>query len=160
MINFLEKIDPFDDDSHKELEEDLPISSNSQDDESLLEKCFDENTQIPEKEEKEVDHNNECDDLEPSLYLREKEKEEWKLKCLEPPRDIIKFVEAPIEELPGYILEFEEEPILKFYVYAQSVIGRFERVDAKINPHKLSGKLFPKLIEIWEWDTFPWDPGV
>ena len=76
LINFLEEIDPFDGDSYEELEENLPISSNSQDDESLLEKCFDENTQIPEKEEEKVDHNNECDDLEPSLYLREKEKEE------------------------------------------------------------------------------------
>ena len=72
LINFLEEIDPFDGDSHEELKEDLPISSNSQDDESLLEKCFDENTQVLEKEEEEVDHNNECDDLEPSLYLREK----------------------------------------------------------------------------------------
>ena len=123
----------------------MPISSNSQDDESLLEKCFDENTQIPKKEEEEVDHNNECDDLEPSLCLREKEKEEWKLKCLEPPRDIIKFVEAPIEELPGYILEFEEEPILKFYVYAQSIAGKLGRVDAHIDHHKLSGKLSQNL---------------
>ena len=114
----------------------------------------------PRKEEEEVDYNNECDDLEPSLYLREKEKEEWKLGCLESPRVTIKFVEAPIEELPGYILEFEEEPILKFYIYAQTIVEKCGRVDAHIDPHKLTGKLFLKLIEIWEWDTFPWDPGV
>ena len=81
------------------------------------------------------------------MYLREKEKEEWKLECLKLPRDIIKFVEAPIE--------FKEEPILKFYVYAQSIPRKFGRVDAHIDPHKLRGKLSPKLIEIWEWDTFP-----
>ena len=104
LINFLEGIDPFDGDGHKELEEDLSMTSSSQDDKSLLEKYFEENTQIPNKEKGEVDHNNEFDDLEPSLYIGEKEKEEWKLECLEPPRDIIKFVEAQIEELPVYIL--------------------------------------------------------
>ena len=44
LINSLEAINPFDSDGEEGLEEDLSISSNSQDDESLLEKCFDENT--------------------------------------------------------------------------------------------------------------------
>ena len=160
LISFLEKINPFDSDGEEGLEEDLSMTSSSQDNKSLLEKCFDENTQIPYKERGEVDQNNEFDDLEPSLYIGEMEKEECKLECQELPRDIIEFVEAPLEELPGYILEFEEEPILKFYVYAQSIPGKFGRVDAHIDPHKLRGKLSPKLIEIWEWDTFPWDPRV
>ena len=73
-------------------------------------------------------------------------------RVLELPRDIIEFVEAPVEEPPGYILEFEEEPILKFYVYSQSIPRKFGRVDAHIDHHKLSGKLSPKLIEIWKWD--------
>ena len=113
------------------------ISSHSQDDELLLKECFDENTQIPNKDEGKVDHNNEFDNLEPSLYIGEMEKEAYEVECLELPRDIIEFIETLIEELPGYILEFEEEPILKFYVYAQSIPGKFGRVDAHIDPHKL-----------------------
>ena len=46
LINFLEGIDPFDGDGHEELEEDLLMTSSSQDDGSLLEECFDENSQI------------------------------------------------------------------------------------------------------------------
>ena len=125
LISFLEAIDPFDSDGEEGLEEDLSMTSSSQYDKSLLEECFDENTQIPHKEKGEVDHNNEFDDLKPSLYIGEMEKEEWKLECLEPPRDIVEFVEAPIEKLPGYILEFEEKPILKFYVYSQSIPEKF-----------------------------------
>ena len=136
------------------------MTSSSEDDKSFLQECFDENSQIPNKKEGEVDHNNKFDDLEPSLYIGEMEKEECELECPELPRDIIKLIEAPIEEPSGYILEFEEETILKFCVYAQSIPGKCGRVGVHMDHHKLSGKLSPKLIEIWEWDTFPWDPGV
>ena len=148
LISFLEAIDPFDSEGEEGLEEDLSMTSSSQDDKLLLQECFDENTQFPNKKEGEVDYNNEFDDLEPFLYIGEMEKEECKLECLDPPRNIIKLIEASLEELPGYILEFEEEPILKFYVYAQSIKGKSGRVDAHIDHHKLSGKLSPKLIEI------------
>ena len=129
------------------------MSSNSQDDKSLLQKCFDENTQIPEKEKEEVDHNNEFDDLEPSLYIDEMEKEEWKLECLDPPRDIIKLIEAPIEELPGYILEFEEEIMLKSSIYAQLIPGKCGRVGVHMDHYKLRQKVSLKLIEIWEFSS-------
>ena len=42
LINFLEGIDPFDGDGHEELEEDLSMTSSSQDDKSLLVICFQE----------------------------------------------------------------------------------------------------------------------
>ena len=100
LISFLEETDPFDSDGKEELEEDLSINSSSQDNKSLLEEWFDKNTQIPNKEEGEVDHNNEFDDLEPSLYIGEMEKEECELECLELPGGIT-IDEAQTEELPG-----------------------------------------------------------
>ena len=135
------------------------MTSSSQGDKSLLEECFDENTQILNKEEGEVGHNNEFDDLEPSLYSGEIEKEECELEYLELSGGIT-IDKAQTEELPGYIVEFEEETMLKFSIYAQTILGKFGRVGVHIDLSELRRKISLKLVEIWDWDTYPWDPRV
>ena len=50
--------------------------------------------------------------------------------------------------------------MLKFSIYAQTIPGKFGRVGVCTDFYELRRKISPKLVEIWDWDTYPWDPGV
>lgn len=79
-----------------EYEENLVL--NSKDDKWLHDKKLDEKFLIPNKKNREVYHNIEFNDLEPSLIFEEieKRKDESELGCLEFLRYVIEFVEVPI----------------------------------------------------------------
>ena len=172
LVDILEAIDPFDND--EKLEQELALVSSSHDLDLLHEEDVEEQIQILEEKNGEVDSNIEEHDYEPSPIIEEMGRGEYKLKCLEIPKYSVEFDVAPIIEPRGYIVEFLEAPIQKLHVY----VIEFEEeqdFDSELHGEGRPGKIrgdgiqidllwfrreLPQMaVKLWEWDTFPWDPG-
>ena len=172
LVDILEAIDPFDND--EKLEEELALVSSSHDQDSLHEKDAEEEIQILEEKNGEVDSNMEEHNYEPSPIVEEMGRGEHKLECLEIPKCSVEFdvapiieplgymvdvLEAPIQDLPSYVIEFEEPQDCDSELHGEDIPGKVRGVEIQIDLLWFRRELPKMAVKLWEWDTFPWDPG-
>ena len=62
-------------------------------------------------------------------------------------------------ELPGYIIEFEEASIHSFSHYDKPIFSKIRGIKLERNGVGLRQKIPLLVSEMWDWDSFPWDPG-
>ena len=70
-----------------------------------------------------------------------------------------KFLEAPIQDLPGYVIEFEEEQDFDSEIHGEGIPGKIRGVGIQIDLLWFRREVPQMAVKLWEWDTFPWDPG-
>ena len=172
LVDILEAIDPFDND--EKPEEELALVSSSHDQDLLHEKDAEEEIQILEEKNGEVDSNMEEHNYEPSPIVEEMGRGEHKLEYLEIPKCSVEFdvapiieplgymvdvLEAPIQDLPSYVIEFEEERNFDSELHGEGILGKVRGVGIQIDLLWFRQELPQMAMQLWEWDTFPWDLG-